>query len=77
MTDIKIGVGGNAIPRIIEVMEMVKPYLSYSMDTTEIVNAVYYTPAQSLRNAANAIERKDAAIDEFNTLLRELKSLSD
>lgn len=61
---------------IIDIMESVSPYLNGSEEGI-VSNLMYYTPAQSLRNAADAIEVKDAAVGRFKRLLQELKDLSE
>lgn len=55
-----------------DALEGVRPYLKLSQDTT-VVPAVYLSPAESLRRAANEMEKKDAAILAFTEALAKLE----
>lgn len=44
------------------------------IETKDVMNAVYITPAQQLRNAADEIEQKERDIVELHSLLNGEKS---
>lgn len=45
------------------------------LETKNIMNAVYISPAQQLRNAADELEQKERDIAEFRSFLNGEKSL--
>lgn len=57
--------------RILPILQAVSPYLSLSSDITSS-DLLYRTPAQSLRESANALDKKDEAIRLFNGYLDEI-----
>lgn len=66
---------GNAVPspcyeRMKQAMKAVDPYLQ---KTGDILNteAVYFPPSTRLRQAAEAIDREDAAIQQFRHTMKE------
>lgn len=52
-------------------MQNVEKYLDASGDH-KMVLAVYIPPAQQLRNAADDLEKKDAAVQQFREVLKRL-----
>jgi hypothetical protein len=54
----------------LNLMKAVEPYLEGSSDVRAVL-AVYIPPAQQLRNAADALEKKDAAIARFREFIQE------
>lgn len=59
---------------ILPTMEAVEPYLEASGDT-HMIPAVYVPPSQQLRNMAEELERKDAAIQSYRDLIKKLKEM--
>ena len=54
-----------------EMAESILPYLDTSTDL-QINDLIYRTPAQGMREAADAIERKDAAVSRFRKWVESL-----
>jgi len=51
--------------RLLKAALDILPFLPKGSMEIETVNAIYIPPAQALRNAADRIERQDAAISRF------------
>lgn len=58
---------------ILGVLRQCKNYIHGSEDFG-FINAVYVTPAQQLRNEADAIERKDAFVKKLNETIEALQT---
>ena len=50
-------------------IELLKQLRSYEKNNTQTVLTVNLTPAQAMRNAADAMERKDALLREIDSFL--------
>lgn len=59
---------------ILKILEKAAPHLEIYGDV-KAINAIYISPAQSLRNSADAIEAKDSAIRDFRKLITDLKTI--
>ena len=60
------------IAELIEAAIEIEPYLNMG-HSSEFIQPVYKTPAQRLREAADRIEREDAAIQRFRKALERFK----
>lgn len=56
----------------VSLLKQARKYLNPSGEITSM-NAIYVTPAQALRDSANAIDRKDALIAKIDALLTPLE----
>lgn len=59
------------IKKLTESLEEVLQYLKLSHET-DFIHAVYIPPAQAMRNAADALEKKEAVILAARQLLKQV-----
>lgn len=53
-----------------EAMKLISPYIDYG-DTVSTTDALYRSPQQKLREEADRLDKRDAAIRKWNTIYQE------